>query len=999
MVPVSLQLTNFMSYGTNAPVLDFEQFQVACLSGKNGQGKSALLDAMTWAIWGEARKSTGSRKPDDDLLRIGEREMQVELTFDVEGARYRVMRSYYVTASGKSSKPGLELHLYEPETDSYRPLTGGSMRETQEIIDTVVGLDYDTFINSAFLLQGRSDEFTKKRPSERKEILTRILNLSRYEALADLAGQRSRDAKATVDQAELEIDRLTSALAEEDQWKAERARIDGAIEKEQAHLATLREQQQQLTEQLTDLEAKAREADTLRQTLDGLDQRIAQHESDIDSLTAKIESAEQLLEQRAAIERDFERYEALQEERDALDHKNELFRGVEKELERTERHLLDKKNDLERQLDRLKHSLEGFEQQLAQAQAELAQRPVVQRNLEKAERAKEQYEALTTVRDRREVLKEKMEQIERSLHGQREALQSKLDTLTEQVEQERQALAQKRKKLDEKESLKRQQQRREALEETLESIETKGKALAETMHARAGRRNSLAESLEQEREAFAFFQSGTDDTCPTCGTTLTDTHRAEVEQHYRQTIQELEAAIQEADAWLEQRKTQRDALREEYKQHKAQLDELADVGGRLSALEDLEEQIETEAAHLAERDEAVAALRRRLEQKQYGADERERYRTLQQEYEQLAFDEALYEQVRQDAAQVERYEERLKQLDDVAKRQETLQQKIERTREEAAALREKLDDGSVFGPLQQQIERLKKQRDEVGFDPERFRQVKQALEALKEAPSRLKDLMHAQRNRDDWRTQRDNTKERLRAVREERTEAVERLSALKKALEVKEDVEGQHRERVEESAEVEARIQELQKQSGQITEKLEQARRDRAALKAQREAHAEASAQRNLYQHLRTAFGKHGIPSLIIEHTLPEIEERANDLLERLTDGRMHLRLETLRDKKSGGGTIETLEIRITDEQGVSRAYETFSGGEAFRVNFALRLALAQLLAERSGVRIRTLVIDEGFGTQDEQGVQSLVEAIQQVQDDFDKIVVITHLNELKEAF
>src|SRR5690606_39359135 len=99
------------------------------------------------------------------------------------------------------------------------------------------------------------------------------------------------------------------------------------------------------------------------------------------------------------------------------------------------------------------------------------------------------------------------------------------------------------------------------------------------------------------------------------------------------------------------------------------------------------------------------------------------------------------------------------------------------------------------------------------------------------------------------------------------------------------------------------------------------------------------------------------------------------------------------------GGTKETLEIRITDEQGVSRPYETFSGGEAFRVNFALRLALAQLLAERSGVRVRTLVVDEGFGTQDDQGVQNLVEAINLVQDDFDKIIVITHLKELKEAF
>ena len=153
-----------------------------------------------------------------------------------------------------------------------------------------------------------------------------------------------------------------------------------------------------------------------------------------------------------------------------------------------------------------------------------------------------------------------------------------------------------------------------------------------------------------------------------------------------------------------------------------------------------------------------------------------------------------------------------------------------------------------------------------------------------------------------------------------------------------------------------------------------------------------------LHLHLQQAFGKHGIPSLIIEQTLPELEARANELLERLTDGRMHVYLRTQRAKKSGG-TKETLDIIITDEQGAARPYETFSGGEAFRVDFALRLALAQLLAERSGVRVRTLVIDEGFGTQDPQGLQHLVEAIQAVQSDFDKILVITHLNELKQVF
>jgi exonuclease SbcC len=76
-----------------------------------------------------------------------------------------------------------------------------------------------------------------------------------------------------------------------------------------------------------------------------------------------------------------------------------------------------------------------------------------------------------------------------------------------------------------------------------------------------------------------------------------------------------------------------------------------------------------------------------------------------------------------------------------------------------------------------------------------------------------------------------------------------------------------------------------------------------------------------------------------------------------------------------------------------------FSGGEAFRVNFAIRLALSEVLARRKGARLQTLIIDEGFGSQDSQGRQRLVEAIKQVQSDFAKILVITHLEELKDAF
>jgi len=116
-----------------------------------------------------------------------------------------------------------------------------------------------------------------------------------------------------------------------------------------------------------------------------------------------------------------------------------------------------------------------------------------------------------------------------------------------------------------------------------------------------------------------------------------------------------------------------------------------------------------------------------------------------------------------------------------------------------------------------------------------------------------------------------------------------------------------------------------------------------------------------------------------------------------MTDNRMHVKIETQRQTKKGD-LLETLDINISDELG-TRNYEMFSGGEAFRIDFAIRIALSKLLAGRAGAPLPTLTIDEGFGTQDSGGIEKLKEAINSIQDDFDKILVITHIEELKDAF
>ncbi|MCH8206676.1 MAG: SMC family ATPase, partial [Chloroflexi bacterium] len=154
------------------------------------------------------------------------------------------------------------------------------------------------------------------------------------------------------------------------------------------------------------------------------------------------------------------------------------------------------------------------------------------------------------------------------------------------------------------------------------------------------------------------------------------------------------------------------------------------------------------------------------------------------------------------------------------------------------------------------------------------------------------------------------------------------------------------------------------------------------------------------YDELARAFGKNGIQAFIIESAIPGLESDANELLGRLTENRMHLRLQLLEGRRDGrtGLASEELDIKIADEVG-TRSYETFSGGEAFRINFALRIALSKLLARRSGAPLPILFIDEGFGSLDTAGQERLTQAIQSIQDDFQKIIVITHIDQVKESF
>jgi exonuclease SbcC len=155
-----------------------------------------------------------------------------------------------------------------------------------------------------------------------------------------------------------------------------------------------------------------------------------------------------------------------------------------------------------------------------------------------------------------------------------------------------------------------------------------------------------------------------------------------------------------------------------------------------------------------------------------------------------------------------------------------------------------------------------------------------------------------------------------------------------------------------------------------------------------------------LYEELASAFGRNGIQALMIERAVPMLEDTAKELLARLSDNKMTIKLELKegRTDRATGLPSEELNITISDEQG-TRSYETFSGGETFRIDFAIRIAMSKLLASRSGSPLPILFIDEGFGSQDTVGQERLIEVIQSISEDFEKIIVITHIDSMKENF
>ena len=817
-------------------ILDFSGMHMTSLTGDNGHGKSALLDAMTWVLWGRARA-----RRDDELITLGETDMWVDLEFSLGPQVYRVSRQRSKKGRGQSD---LHFYVWNPAGNDWQLLDEGNLLQRQAQITRTLRLDYETFVNSAFLLQGRADSFTVKTPTERKQILADILGLSRYDRYEERAKELVQARKERTIGIEAELKSIDAELMHREEYAARLDEAARAVEQAVAALRLAEAEQGQVRAQAQALRGQQSQLNDLRTRMARGERELADLRAQLGQAQARRKSLEDVLAQRAEIEAGWEQLGAAREAEAGWNSRLLSYSQLQDRLNASQRAVDQARADLVAEQRRLKAHAGELESKAA------------------------------------------------AVEGHRRTLDQVQAILAEMAEQ---------------------QARRDAI----------AAELREVIEVAAGLRHEVDRvKVEGQavRERLALLHESEAAVCPVCNQSLSPEHRQHAEQ---------------------QLAAERDTLAERFRDANARIKKLAE---RKASLE-------------AEDHELARGLHTR--------DARQRQAAQTETF--IADGEAAAVQLTGVTGQLVEIAERLAGEDYGGPARTELARIL-------AAIAETGYDGQAHAAARREVERL------LPFDARYQRQLLPALEGLAEVQDRCESLAGQVARR----------AEELAEDQARRTEletAVAELPRLEAALR-------QAEAQVQAADQASRRAQQQQGAAQQQLDALDRLVERRGVLRGQLDA---LNAEIGIFTELREAFGKKGIQAMIIESAIPEVEVEANRLLQRMSEGRMNVRLETQREKVTGG-VAETLDIIIGDELG-SRAYELFSGGEGFRANLALRIALSKLLARRAGAQLQTLIIDEGFGSQDTRGLSLVVETINSIKDDFQLIVVISHIEELKDQF
>ena len=1012
-----------MSYAE--ATLDLTHVPIVCLTGGNGAGKSALLDALTWTLWETGRASS------DELIRLGEKEMWTDLIFAHEGDQYRVRRSRQklsVKAGARiTSKGTLEFQIFnktrqlKPEAiaaggissasmqdnireelpagvsaGTWRSLTGASVRQTQKQICDLLRMDFDTFVNSAYLRQGKADEFTTRPPSERKQVLSEILGLSYFDRLQEKAKEKVRQLKVETEIVARDLNSLPeieSALKESTE-KLTETKVKSSRCTE--NLEALENNSNMIADELTNLQLAKERIQFSEEQAVALKEDIANLSLQEVTLLSQIEKLQQLLNKRSEIEEATLHFESLKVEVESLDKYGFEVQELSTNKLTYQHQLATMRAKLEVELSSISSKCSEFDEKLQKLIKDTLEKDKITQAYLQYKRSIADESDLAARQESFARLTNRANELAFQITESKIRLEADLSQKQEALREHQIVLNSQDSLLEQKLELEEETKELDRLEAEFQLIEENGIKIKSSIEAKQHKIETMhLHQREKSNKIDELHLHSDSSICPLCAAPIVD--RAAVVGRYSEEIESLQYEITSETSAITTLERERADLRKRYSELRTRLQRRQFLDKQIGQFN--EKFLATERAKQSQDklEKEVVALQSRLAHDNYAQLERESLIAIKAELHKLEFDPVAYaniqSQIRMQRHVEVRYQQMKRDLQELKKMNESWPSLQEQQRTLQDAL-----EGETYGAQERAL--LHETQEKIAvykYDRGAHAQLKAQLSALLPSTELRRDLLKAVAEKPKLDAshqvcagQLQAKQEQLRTLESERTRLAESLNHLPELQKSGEELKPLLHAARAEKEQISKELAVLEAECRNLESDLRQLNQSQSRL-------AELSGKLDDHIYLSEAFGKKGIQAVIIENAIPEIETESNRILSRLSENKMHVAFITQQKNKSGG-TMETLELVIGDEMG-TRNYEMFSGGEAFKVNFAVRVALSRLLARRSGAKLETLIIDEGFGSQDENSRERLVRSIQAIQNEFARIIVITHMSDIKEMF
>ena len=1028
MIPQRVTLRGFLCYRDEQEIA-FTDRSLWMLAGSNGSGKSAVFDAVTYALFGHHR---GGSQHAGELINKESSSLAVEFDFLLDGRVYRVRRTLQRNARGGAQGTHL-ISLRQSGASNghghWLPVEGTSRKaEFDAWIRDNIGLNYDTFTSSVLLLQGNAEKLLDSTAKGRFEVLASIVDLEHYERLHRRADEQRKTHEATIKTLR---DRLAALPEVSDEAAA-------ALEANVRAAEEARTQAEKEVERAQDLEFQARRWGDLQARLAEARQRLQQ--------------AQALIGDAEAIERAAER---LRELREILPHVQVVIEQRQQIVDSNR-----KSDDLNRQKGKFEAELETYGQALEQARQKRSmlqsriegeddrRRDIAARFLEAAVllekvREHEQHEGdLKRLREKLSALPADPQAALRSAQEAHAAITAVaqaaplLARLHEQRDQLRCARDRGLAAGEQRQKTKSQGEQTAAELERLRSVLEEAAKARQQADDQATRAQTLLEQARQDLNELLQLEGSK--RCRHCGQELTPSH-LETEKRRRKTdVSRAEREYQEAAKAQKSAQDRERGLRQQFealeRTLQAQREQYRDLHHQAEQAVKEVERLRTECARsyseLAEPFRSkvcaeppsewletcyptaadVAAIRKETErlppahQRLREADE------VHRQWNTLSGQEAALRQT------LERLRGELPGLP------ETIRQEYVRLETEQQALDHGLNALRVEAlEVQKELDRLAREREQIQqrlnglvaglYTEERARQ--QYQQTLARADKKLSPSWRALTETAGLAKLYSWTKEHDELIAQRAEERGQELGQARLGMEVLQRdlamLQAQDdrfpAEARQEPAILQTLVQETRQKQRQCEEQLRAAQQERAMLENYRR-------QRTAFQlEIRHTEKEHCHSKLLAEllgrdrlqlHLVRQAERQvvdfANAVLDRLSGGQLYLRLSG--EAAGDGNTAKALELeaynRVTGEEPINVAF--LSGSQKFRVAVSLALGIGQY-ASRQHRPIESVIIDEGFGCLDKDGRQVMIQELQNLRGHLRCILLVSHQEEFAGAF